>query len=471
MQTLKWGISDSAFRTFRLLVALAVFTAAAGCASLPNAPEVIGAVPTDHGPPRIVSSGGLLSPARSSALMERLKHSLKPTDLLERQTAVIEAVSGSPLIKGNMVELLVDGPATYAAMFKAIGNARYNINMETFIFDADETGQKLADLLIRKCREGVRVNIIYDSVGSLNTPASFFQGLRDNGINVVEFNPVNPLKTHGKLPVTMRDHRKILVVDGMIAITGGVNISGVYSSRFSGAERENESLIPWRDTDVQIEGPAVAEFQKIFLRAWIWQRGTLLTGSNYFPVLKAMGDDFVQVVSSRPGELGRTTFIMYVSAVISAERTIHLTASYFVPDSQMVDALVDAARRGVDVKIILPKTSDSTLALYAGHYYYDELLESGVKLYERRDTVLHAKTAVIDGVWSTVGSTNLDFWSFSENFEVNAVILGGAFADEMEKMFVDDLAESDQITEEKWDDRPLFSRVREWFAHLFAHML
>jgi cardiolipin synthase len=462
---------EKTITAFRLLVAISLFAVISGCASLPNAPEVIGEVPADHEPPRITSARGQLTPAQSRKLMESLKHSVSPTDVLERQTAVIEAVSGSPLVKGNRVELLVNGPSTYAAMYKAIGNARFNINMETFIFEDDETGRRLADLLIRKRGEGVHVNLIYDSVGSLNTPASFFQRLRDKGINVVEFNPVNPLKAHGKLPVTMRDHRKILVVDGRIAITGGVNISGVYSSRFSGAERENKSRIPWRDTDVRIEGPAVAEFQKIFLRAWIWQKGPLLTGTDYFPELKGKGDDLVQVVSSSPGELGRTTFIMYVSAVTFAERTVHLTAAYFVPDEQMVDALVDAARRGVDVKIILPKTSDSPLALYAGRYYYDELLESGVKLYERRNAVLHAKTAVIDGVWSTVGSTNLDFWSFSENFEVNAVVLGSGFAGEMEKMFAGDLAESDRITEEKWDDRPLFSRVREWLAHLFAHML
>ncbi len=471
MSTPELRFFEKVFTALRLLLAGSLFAIGSGCTSLPNAPAIIGEIPTNQELPRIVSTNGVLSSSQSLALMERLKHSVNSTDVLERQAKVVEAVSGSPLYKGNRVELLMDGPATYAAMFMAIENAKYNINMETFIFEDDETGQKLANLLIRKRSEGVQVNLIYDSVGSMNTPVSFFHHMRELGINVVEFNPLNPLKAHGKLPVTMRDHRKILVVDGRIAITGGVNISKVYSGGFSSSERENKSSIPWRDTDVQIEGPAVAEFQKIFFRAWIWQKGPLLSGRDYFPELNAKGDDLVQVVSSRPGELGRTTYIMYVSAITFAERTAYLTAAYFVPDDQMVDALVNAARRGVDVKIILPKISDSSLALYAGQYYYDELLEAGVKLYEHSNAVLHAKTAVIDGVWSTVGSTNLDFLSFSENFEVNAVILDNGFAGEMEKMFAGDLAESDLITEEQWDDRPLFSRVREWFAHLFANML
>ncbi len=443
---------------------------ASGCAPLPKASEVIDKVKSDGLPPRIDSIHGVLSPEQSSAIMERLKRSSGPTEILQRQVAVNEAVSGSPLIKGNRVSLLVDGPATFAAMFKAIEGAKNTINMETFIFEDDETGRRLADLLIRKRGEGVQVNLMYDSVGSLQTPASFFKGLRDKGVNVVEFNPINPLKTSKKWRLTLRDHRKILVVDGRIAITGGVNISQVYSSKFFG-EEERTPAIPWRDTDILIEGPAVAEFQKIFLHAWAIQKGPALNEKDYFPAQKESGSNLVQVIKSRPGEAGRTTFIMYVSAAAFAERSIHLTSSYFIPDRQMIKALRDAARSGVDVKIILPKTSDQNLALYAGRYYYDELLEAGVKLYERRNAILHAKTAVIDGVWATVGSTNLDFLSFSKNFEINTVILSGDFASEMERMFSRDLAESDRINEEEWEKRPWASRVREWFSHLFSQML
>ncbi len=452
-----------------LLVSALTFSA---CATLPKVSEVIEEAPPAQEPPQILSArGSFLSPKQSKALLERLKSPVEPTDLMEKHIAVMESVSGNPLIKGNKVRLLVDGPATYAAMFKAVENAKDNINIETYILEGDETGTKFADLLLQKQSEGVQVNIIYDSLGSSGTPDSFFQRLRDGGINVVTFNPINPLKIAGKRRLTYRDHRKILIVDGGLAITGGVNISQVYSSRVSGGEREGKAQLPWRDTDVQIEGPAVTEFQNLFFDTWGKQKGPKFEKGNFFPDLKEKGKDLVQVIASVPGEENRTTFIMYVSAIAFAANSVHLTSAYFSPDDQTIEALMDAAGRGVDVKIIVPGTSDLPLALFAGQYYYSDLLKAGVKLYSRRNAMLHAKTAVIDDVWSTVGSTNMDFWSFASNDEVNAVILSREFAAEMEKLFAKDLAESDQIQREEWEQRPLFPRIREWIAHLFRRLL
>ncbi len=403
--------------------------------------------------------------------MERLKSSVNPTDILERHNAVVESVTESPLTKGNKVTLLVDGKAAYAAMFKAIQDARDHINLETYIIEDDETGRRFADLLLQKQAEGVRVNLIFDSVGSFGTPAPFFQRLRDGGIQVVEFNPLNPLKAHGHWHLAHPDHRKILIIDGKVAITGGINISKVYSSTPFRRDKDEKATLPWRDTDVQIEGPAVAELQKLFLDTWQKQKGPELSERNYFPDLKEGGNALVRVVGSTPGQDNRITFIVYVSAITFAEHSVHLTNAYFIPDDQTLDAFTDAARRGVDVKIILPSTSDSSLVLYAARYNYSELLKSGVKIYERRNALLHAKTAVIDGVWSTVGSTNMDFWSLLSDDEVNAVILSREFAGEMEKMFAMDLAESDQIRWEEWEKRPLFQRIRECFAHLFSHWM
>jgi cardiolipin synthase len=292
--------------------------------------------------------------------------------------------------------------------------------------------------------------------------------LRDGGIQVVEFNPKNPLKTHGKWRLTKSDHRKILIIDGKIATTGGINISQVYSGGSPGAGDEKGAQMPWRDTDVQIEGPAVAEFQKLFLDTWQRQKGATLSGRNYFPDMKEQGNTLVGVLGSTQGEANRLTFIMYVAAITFAENSLHMTNAYFVPDPQTMEALTDAAKRGVDVKIILPGATDRSLALYAGQYHFSDLLKSGVKLYKRRNVLLHAKTLVIDGVWSTVGSTNMEWWSFSSNDEVNAVILSPEFATEMEKMFAGDLAESDQIRWEEWKERPLLLKIREWFSHLFA---
>jgi cardiolipin synthase len=187
--------------------------------------------------------------------------------------------------------------------------------------------------------------------------------------------------------------------------------------------------------------------------------------------MKEEGNALVQVIGSTLGADNRITFIAYVAAITFAEHSIHLTNAYFIPDDQIMTSFTDAAGRGVDVKIILPGTTDSTVALYAARYNYSELLESGVKIYERHNALLHAKTAVIDNVWSTVGSTNMDYWSLLSNDEVNAVILSRQFAAEMEKIFDKDLAESHQIKREEWEERPFSAKMGEWFAHLLVQWL
>ncbi|HZW37052.1 MAG TPA: phospholipase D-like domain-containing protein, partial [Candidatus Deferrimicrobiaceae bacterium] len=315
-----------------------------GCASLPRM-EDYDTRSTDN-TPKIIGSKGQLSPEISKAIMERLKGQVEPTDIIERHALLIEAISGSPLIAGNTVTLLIDGPATYDAMFKAIREAGDTINFETFIFEDDEVGRRFADALLRKQAEGVQVNLVYDSVGSMKTPAAFFQRLRDGGIQVREFNPINPLETGGKLwRVNKRDHRKILVVDGRVAFTGGVNISSVYSSSSSGRRSREREGGPvehaWRDTHVRITGPAVAEFQKLFLDTWARLKGPD-SGRNYFPPLKREGKELVRVVGSTPGRENRITYLMYVSAFTYAENFIHLTTPYFAPDNQTIHALTGA---------------------------------------------------------------------------------------------------------------------------------
>jgi len=458
------------FVLFFLLVS--ILSLINGCATLPRVSEKIDAAPTAGEPRQIVSSKGLLSPEKSKAIMERLKQSVNPTDILERYAAVVESVTESPLTKGNKVTLLIDGPATYAAMFEVIRSAKEHINLETFILEDDEIGKKFTDLLLRKQAEGVQVNIIYDSIGSFTTSESFFQRLRNRGIHVVEFNPVSPFKAPGNLFLTSQDHRKILIADGKIAIIGGINISKVYSGRpSSGKKKIKGEPITWRDTDIQIEGPAVSEVQKLFLETWQKQKGPKLTGHNYLPDQKESGNALISVVGSTPGSDNRITFIVYVAAITFAEHSIHLTNAYFIPDDQILNAFMDAARRGVDVKIILPSTTDSTLVISAARHHYSRLLKAGVKLYERRTVLLHAKTAVIDGVWSTVGSTNLDYWSLLSNDEVNAVVLNREFAIEMERTFANDLAQSDQIHLDKWEKRSLSQKIKEAAAHLFSHWL
>jgi cardiolipin synthase len=460
-------------RSLFLVLCLSSFLAFGGCATLPRFEEMYQRLDTEkEKTPEIIGPHGQLSPTISKAVMDRLKRQEGPTDILERQVALIESICGGPLMAGNKVTLLIDGPATYAAMFKAIENAKDHINLETYIFEDDEVGRRFADLLLKKQSEGIQVNLIYDSLGCLNTPTAFFHRLRDGGILALEYNPINPAKAREKWLLTHRDHRKILVVDGSIAFTGGVNISWVYSSSsVSGDHRERSIDEAWRDTHVQIEGSAVAEFQKLFLETWARQKGPELPQRDYFPTLKREGSDLIEVVGSTPGQENRITYIMYVAAFTYAQNFVHLTNSYFVPDKQTVEALTNAARRGVDVKIILPGTSDEGTVFYAGRSHYAHLLKSGVKLYERRAGMLHAKTAVIDGVWSTVGSTNMDLWSFLRNDEVNAVILGRDFATELEAMFEKDIEDSHQIHLEQWKKRPFSERAKEWLARLLQYWL
>jgi cardiolipin synthase len=290
---------------------------------------------------------------------------------------------------------------------------------------------------------------------------------------VLEFNPVNPWKVlKGKVwALRHRDHRKILVVDGGIAFTGGVNISAVYSGSSPSRYRREKKDEPWRDTHVRIEGPAALRLQWLFMKTWERQKGPTLPIRDYFPYVKQAGNTLVRVVGSLPGESNRLIFMMYISAITHAENSIYLTTPYFVPDEQMLKALTDAAARGVDVKILLPGFSDSALVFYASRYYYSRLLEAGVQLFERRGGMLHAKTAVIDDVWSTIGSSNLDNISFLTNDEANAVLLGRDFADSMQAMFERDLEESDQISLKEWKKRSFDNHLKEWPAHLLKHLL
>jgi cardiolipin synthase len=457
-----------------VVLALFALLAFSSCASLPRFEEY--AASQVETAPAILGPNGRLSPTRSQAVLEWLNGKGEPTEFLQRYTRLMDVISGSPWVTGNKVTLLTDGPAAIEAMVAAIRRATDHINIETFSVDDDDTGRRFAEVLLQKQADGVQVKLLYDSVGSFPAPAAFFQRLRDGGIQVREFSPFNPFKVRGEdWRVTHRDHRRIAIVDGRVAFTGSSNLSNLYTSNPSGRrsreQHGEQSQEAWRDTDVQIEGPAVAEFQKLFLETWVRANGPEAT-RNYFWPLQHEGDDVIQVLGSTPGRMNRLTYMMYLSAFTCAEHSIHLTTPYVVPDAQMLNALTHAAERGVDVKIILPGHSDSDVVFYAGRSYYTALLDAGVKVYERgTESILHAKTAVIDRIWSTVGTTNMDFWSFLHNDEVNAVILGRDFATKLEAVFQADLRESTQIRLAEWKTRPFTDRVKEWFANLLGRWL
>jgi cardiolipin synthase len=387
---------------------------------------------------------------------------------LKRQLAAMADFGDVDLHAGNAARLLIDGPATFDAMFGAIERARTSILLESYIIDDARIAQDLAALLIRKRAEGVPVALIHDAVGSIGTDGAYFDVLRRAGVAVCEFNPLSPLRKRRYQDITQRDHRKILVIDRDIAFTGGINISAVYSSGSFGRRARTPEHNGWRDTQIEVRGPAAAALDDLVRDTW---RSQHCEPALHEPVAavtaRAAGPHAVRIVPSSPDDGQNRIYTMLLTAIDAASRSVYLTMAYFAPGQDMVDALADAARRGVDVQLVLPSVSDFSPVLHAGRSYYQELLDAGVRIHELQDAVLHSKTAVIDGVLSTVGSSNMDWRSFVANNEVNAVVFGEDFGDTMTRMFERDIAASQPITVEAWRRRPLWPRLQERLARLF----
>lgn len=462
------GLSVCIERTIHLFSMIAIGLLAASCAVLPDVRYLDSSLVPPANPSVSNAQGPLSTKKAKSLLARRWKNSHVDVVAL---AALEEAATGSPLIAGNKVTLLYDGPQTMTAMMAAISAARDHINLETYIFDQDELGIRFADLLIARQRAGVQVNVIYDSVGTIGTPQAFFDKMTDAGMRLLAFNPVNPLKLMGPWAPNNRDHRKILVVDGEVAFTGGVNISNTYSSSsLFRSKGRNRSRIGWRDTHLMVEGPAVAALQWIFLDHWASQNSPDPPDSNFFPPLREPGDKLVRILASEPGG-DHDIYKAYALAIQEAKDTVHITSAYFVPDAQILQALRAAAQRGVDVKIILPGVTDSGLLFHAAQSFYSDMLASGIKIYQLQIAVLHAKTAVIDKVWATVGSTNIDTRSFLHNHEINVVVFGEEFGNVMESAFADDLRDSVEITRKTWEQRSFGERIKEWAARRLEYWL
>lgn len=468
----------------------------AHCATVPGPQEIA----QQRQQIRIAHERGEQGYRESRAIVQRLDADTRERDFLQRHLDVEAAVSGAPLVSGNAVRLLADGPATYAAMERAISSARHYVRMETYIFDDDEIGNLFADLLIEKSRAGVDVAVAVDAVGTLATPDELFQRMREAGVKVLVFNPVNPLAARAGWSINQRNHRKVLVVDGKVGFVGGINLSDVYASsplgsgsngdsgsgigsgsRGSGRKGADEGKPqgtdsggepPWRDTHVEIRGPAVEQIEAVFEAGWREQDGPPLTARAYLAERPEAGPLVVRILANQPGAGDSyAIYLTLMSAISSAQESIGVTMAYFVPDPAFIQALKDAAQRGVEVVLVLPGFSDSSLVFHAGRSHYTELMEAGVQIYERRDALLHAKTVVIDGVWSTVGSSNMDWRSFALNHEINAVILGPAFGAEMQALFRRDVAASRRIDPQEWDSRPMSDRFMEAFSRLFERWL
>lgn len=421
--------------------------------------------------PVVTGKGALTPSAGERAVDQRLD-----ADATEHVRELIDAFresAAAPLVAGNRVTLLVDGPQTLKAIRAAIESARHHVHLETYIFADDEIGRALRELLIRRRQEGIEVRVLYDAIGSVTTPAAFFEPMQQAGVEVLQFQPLNPTRT---LPwkINNRDHRKIVVVDGRVAFTGGINISGAYASASTsrpGPEAGQDEA--WRDTHVQMEGPVAAQFQKLFLQTWERAGGKLDAGSaHYFPPLAPSGAELVAAVATNGGDSDETTiYNTYAASIGHASRRLWMTQAYFAPDPALRRALIAAAVRGVDVRVIVPSFSDSSLIFHASRADYDQLLAGGVRIYEQRYAMLHAKTMVIDTALSMVGSANFDIRSFLHNNEVNAVIVGSEFAERMDALFERDLRDTRELQLTSWRKRPWLDRFKELTSSLFSYWL
>jgi cardiolipin synthase len=359
-------------------------------------------------------------------------------------------------VGAHRLTLLRDGEQAFPAMLAAIAGARRTACLETYILRDDRTGRRFGDALAERAAAGVEVSLLYDAWGS-SVSSSLLERLHFAGVRTLAFRPIDLSAPFEK--VARRNHRKALVVDGWIAFTGGMNISDDYASTAEGGGG-------WRDTMLRLEGPAAAELQYFFLSTWRRGGGAPLDERLFAREGERRPDPLVRIAGSDFRRRRRTVTSEYRSAIDQARQRILLTNAYFLPPLRLIHALSAAARRGVDVQIMVAGTTDSLAVFLASRTIYGHLLDAGVRMFEWRGRVLHAKTAVIDGRWSTIGSSNLDAQSIRQNLEVNAIVEDRGFAEAMERMFADDLRSCEEFTQDRWQKRAWWERAASWTAYL-----
>ncbi len=368
-----------------------------------------------------------------------------------------------PTTANNRAKILVTGVEAFPEFEKAIRAAKDHIHVQFYIWKKDDTGRRLRDALVDKAREGVEVRFLYDAFGAAGLrTGSFLKPLKEAGAQI---QPFLPFRIERSMRVNFRNHRKILVCDGEVGFTGGLNVGDEYNE--------------WYDMACRIEGPAVNQLQEVFAEDWYFATQENLAESKYFRGTQATSDlddgEFrhviARVMASGPDSWKKVSHVMFFLAITNAEERIWITNPYFVPDTAIMVALTTAAMRGVDVRLLLPGKSDVAVARRAGRGYYEELLQAGVKIYEYQPEILHAKTLVFDDNWSIVGSANMDNRSFNLQFEVNLVFGGEGINGRLADEFLERLEDADEITAEEWEERSTWQRLVESGARLFSPVL
>ena len=369
---------------------------------------------------------------------------------------------GPALVEGNRVDTLLNGDRIFTAMLEAIASARRTITFETYIYWSGDIGRKFADALAERARAGVKVHVLLDAVGSMKLDKAALETMRNAGVELQIYHPVR-WYTLDKL--NNRTHRKLLVVDGRVGFTGGVGIA----DKWAGDAQDPDH---WRDTHYRVEGPAVAQMQAAFMDNWTKVTGKVLHTVDYFPPPAAAGNHYAQVFQSSIEGGAESMHLMYLLSIAAAARSIDLSMAYFAPDGVALEALRDALRRGVRVRIILPGPhTDADLVQSASRAKWGELLKAGAEMHLYQPTMFHCKVLVVDGLWTSVGSTNFDNRSFRLNDEANLNVYDAGVASLQIRIFEDDLKRSRRVSYEEWADRPWTEKLADRAAALFNSQL
>jgi len=393
-------------------------------------------------------------------ITERVTHTYAVVDpQFQRSMGVL---LGPPLVDGNRVDTLVNGREIFPAMLAAIRGARKTITFETYIYWSGRIGKEFADALADRARSGVRVHLLVDWVGSNRMDPRYLDAMREAGVEIEKYHPPRWYTLH---KLNNRTHRKLLVVDGRVGFTGGVGIADEWDGNA-------EDPAHWRDTHFRLEGPAVAQMQAAFTDNWLKVTGKVLDGSDYFPPATAVGPELGQVFKSSREGGSESMHLMYLLSTVSAARNIDLAMAYFVPDDLAESALVEALARGVKIRMIMPGPyTDTEVLRKASRGKWGRLLRAGAEIYEYQPTMFHCKVLVVDGIWSSVGSTNFDNRSFRLNDEANLNIYSRAFAERQLALFSNDLKRSRRVTFEEWEHRPWTEKLQEHIESLLDSQL
>ena len=370
--------------------------------------------------------------------------------------------SKSLLTEKNRVNVLQNGRETFDSIIAAIDGAKHHIHLEYYIIDDDHIGNLIRKLLIKKVQEGVKVRFIYDDVGCWSLPKHFVDSMSDAGIEIYSFLPVRfPLLTN---KINYRNHRKIVVVDGIIGFVGGLNIADRYL-------QGSEELGIWRDMHLRLEGEAVNSLQVVFLVDWYFVSDDIVKGDEYFPTNQPDESHFVQITASGPDSDWASIMQAYFAAIASAKSSIYISTPYFMPNEGILTALKTASLSGLDVRIMLPSRSDSKMVFWSSRSYVTELLEAGIKIYFYEKGFPHSKLLLVDEVLCSIGTANMDIRSFDQNFEVSALIYDEAITLDLQKSYLNDLQNSTEIKLETWENRPRWDSIRESVARIFSPLL